>query len=109
MIGLCRECGKRLKYDDIPEGFVGGAFSACFGTSFFIIYIFNWIYIPVLLSGVGAASFLVWFLTKKYGGYLVTESIEEYKKGNIFLSFLGWSLGAAFGLMWAIGVIQLFL
>lgn len=107
MIGLCRSCGTRLKYDDIPEGFVGGALMLFVSTPLFFISLLNWKFLVSSIAIVGVASFSVLILTKKYGGYLVTESIAEYRKGNLRLAFLGGLAGFLFSLLWCFLAMEL--
>lgn len=106
MFGLCNKHGTRLKYDDIPEGFIGGIVLGLTSTLIFFLGLFNWVFliVAILVSGLACAG--IWFTTKKLGGVLVTQSIEEYKKSNMGLSFLSGAAGFVFILLWCILVFE---
>ena len=105
MLGLCVKCGTRLKYHVIPNGFTGGCLTAICSAPLFMIYLFNVLYVPIAILGVAVTSFLVWLMTNKFGGKVTTESVVEYKKGNIVLSFVSGFVGFVFTFMWSYGII----
>ena len=100
MIGLCKDCGTRLKFDDIPEGFASGAIMMFVSTPIFFISIFNWMFLVSSVFVMGFAILGVWLLTRKIGGYIVAESVSEYKKSNIGLAFMAGLAGFMFSLLW---------
>ena len=106
MFGLCNKHGTRLKYDDIPEGFVGGVVLGLTSTPIFFLALFNWVFLVATIFVAGLTCAGVWFTTKKLGGVLATHSIEEYKKSNIGLSFLSGTAGFSFILLWCILAFQ---
>jgi len=87
MMGICMSCGRRLKYDDVSERFATGAILAFTSTPLFFLSLFNWAYFLSLLVVIGGSALVVWFLTRKYGGYIVASTLKEYQKGNIAPAF----------------------
>jgi hypothetical protein len=98
MFGLCKKCGIKLKYNEIPQSFLGGATAAIISTPFLFLALFNWVSLIYILVSIGACYLLVRFITAKVGGHVYLESIEEFKKGNFFLKCFGGILGLIVGL-----------
>jgi len=100
MMGICAACGRRLKYDDIPEGFATGAVLGFSSTPLVFFSLFSWVYFLSSVVIIGGSILTVWLLTRKYGGYIVASTMEEYKKGNIFLAFGAGIIGAMVSFCW---------
>jgi hypothetical protein len=105
MFGLCKKCGVKLKYSEIPPSFLGGATAAVISTPFLFLVLFNWVSLIYILASVTGCYLLVRFVTAKVGGYVYLESIEEFKKGNFFLK----SISGVLGLIVGFSILLLFL
>lgn len=108
VIGICTTCGRRLKYDDIPEGFATGAVLAFTSTPLFFLSLFSWAYFLSSAVIIGGSVLAVWLLTRKYGGYIVAGTLEEYKKGNIALAFGAGIIGAVVTFCWLMLSLRIF-
>jgi hypothetical protein len=108
MMGICTSCGRRLKYNDIPEGYATGAILAFASTPLFFLSLFSWAYFLSSIVVIGGSILAVWLLTGKYGGYIVAGTLEEYKRGNIAVSFSTGIIGAAVTFCWLMLSLRIF-
>jgi hypothetical protein len=77
MFGLCKKCGVKLKYSEIPQGFLGGVTAAVISTPFLFLILFKWISLIYILASVTGCYLLVRFVTAKVGCYVYLESLKN--------------------------------
>ena len=100
MFGLCTKCGRRLKYDDVPEGFAFGSILGLTSTPLVFAVFFSWSLLLSTLVVMLVSIYLAWLIAKKQGGYIVAHSVDECKKGNAGLAILSGILGVTFAYTW---------
>jgi hypothetical protein len=95
MFGVCEDCGTKLKYEEVPEGFLYGAVMAVASTPFIFFALFDWVLLLQMGAFIALLSYGVYYMTKKFGGVTYHYSLKEFEKNNIFLKFLSFLVGAA--------------
>ncbi|WP_444909421.1 hypothetical protein [Microbulbifer sp. TRSA005] len=94
MFGVCEDCGTKLKYEEVPEGFLYGAVMAVASTPFIFFALFDWVLLLQMGAFIALLSYGVYYMTKKFGGVTYHYSLKEFEKNNIFLKFLSFLVGA---------------
>lgn len=108
IVGPRKDCGMELKFKNLPKDFAGGAVLLFFSTPFFFVVVLNWHLLLLSILAVSVAVIVVWLLVKYVGGYVSIDSIETNKKPNRIHSFLGWTAGFMFSMVWSFFIIDVF-